>query len=114
MRRGSARSMWNDIKYGWGFFTRQRLFSLATIATIALGVGANTALFAVVYSVLLRPLPYPDAKELVRVTDVQQNEAGPLSYTEFLSLADRPHALPFVAAYFSQSMILAGDGVNEK
>jgi predicted permease len=106
--------MWNDIKYAWRFLKSKPLFTVATVATIALGIGANTAMFAVVYSVLLRPLPYPDSRQLVRLRDVQQKETGPLSYAEFVSLAERSRALQSVAAYFNQNIIFEGDGVNEK
>ena len=106
--------MWSDIKYAWRFLTSQPLFTAATVATIALGVGANTAMFAVVYSVLLRPLPYADSRQLVRIRDIQQTEKGPLSYAEFLSVSERSRALQGTAAYFNQSMIFEGDGVNDK
>src|SRR5262249_55519971 len=56
-----------DIRYGLRAIRRSRVASLILMLTLGLGIGANTAIFSVVYSVLLRPLPYPSAERLVRL-----------------------------------------------
>ena len=56
-----------DLRYGVRGFARTPAFTLAVILTFALGIGANIAIFSVVYGVLLRPLPYRDADRLVIV-----------------------------------------------
>src|SRR5437870_8511077 len=56
-----------DIRYGLRGIRKAPSFSLVVIFTLALGIGANTAIFSVVYSVLLRPLPYPHGERLVRL-----------------------------------------------
>ena len=56
-----------DLRHAVRQFARQRAFTLTAVATLALGIGANTAMFGIVYGILLRPLPYPDAGAIVRI-----------------------------------------------
>jgi putative ABC transport system permease protein len=59
--------IFSDFKYALRTLRQSPGFALTAIAVLALGIGANTAIFSVVYSVILRPLPYPDASRLVFV-----------------------------------------------
>jgi predicted permease len=56
--------MFNDVRYAWRFLAKQRAFTLVASVTVALGVGANTAIFSIADSVLFRPLPYADSERL--------------------------------------------------
>ena len=61
----SLESLLGDIRYGWRALRRARGFSFLVILTLAAGIGLNTAIFSVVHTVLLNPLPYPGAERLV-------------------------------------------------
>ena len=64
--------LWHDIGYAMRKLRAAPLFTLAAITTLALGIGANTAIFSVVNGVLLKPLPFPRADHLVRIRYTQQ------------------------------------------
>jgi predicted permease len=64
---GFVESIGRDVRYALRGLSRRPAFTLAAVVTLALGIGATTAIFSVVYSVLIKPLPYPNADELVSV-----------------------------------------------
>ncbi|HEY2681466.1 MAG TPA: hypothetical protein VGI59_09125, partial [Candidatus Udaeobacter sp.] len=77
--------MLNDIRFAFRQLRNSPGFTLVAVLTLALGIGANTAIFSVVEGVLLRPLPFPNAERLVRIYEAQ-DENGARSGT--LNLSD--------------------------
>jgi putative ABC transport system permease protein len=65
-----AHGIAQDVRYGWRTLWARPGFALVAIVTLALGIGANSAIFSVVHAVLLRPLPYPDAERLVQIWEI--------------------------------------------
>jgi putative ABC transport system permease protein len=66
-------SFWQDIRYGLRLLARSPGFALAAITMLGLGVGSATAIFGIVNSVLLRPLPYPDSQRIVTLSEIDQD-----------------------------------------
>src|SRR5262252_9964670 len=100
-----------DIRYGLRVLYKNRGFSLAAIVTLALGIGANTAIFSLIYGVLLRPLPYQNGHELVVV-----HQQAPLvnvdnllfSVPEIEEYRKQNHTLCEVVEHHSMQFILYG------
>src|ERR1039457_5005434 len=69
-RGAPIKSMWNDIRYAFRTLLRERGFASMAVLSLAVGIGANTAIFSVVNGVLLRPLPYRDPERLYTIREV--------------------------------------------
>lgn len=89
---------------------RQPLFTLATVGTLALGIGATTAIFAVVNGVVLRSLPYPDADRLVVVGHRANSGGRGMPDGGYLYYAERATTLDRLAAYIESSATVTGTG----
>ena len=103
-----------DLKYSLRMFRENPVFTLAAISALALGIGANTAIFSVVNAVLLKPLPYPDPDRLVLLTNKSpQGEGTGASPAEFIHWAQQTDVLEHIAAYRNGNLNLTGGDVPE-
>jgi putative ABC transport system permease protein len=102
-----------DIRYGIRMLLKSPSLSIVATIALALGIGANTAIFSVVNAVLLRPLPFPDSDSLMAVfeTDQQRGQLrGSYSYPNFFDLREQNHSFEKLAAYHSSDFIMTGSG----
>jgi putative ABC transport system permease protein len=102
-----------DTRYASRTLWRARWVSLAAVATLALGIGANTALFSVVETVLLRSLPFPDSDRLMMVTQRDPhtgNSTGYFAPTSFFDWRSRNHSFQSMSAAVTMQVALTGRG----
>ncbi|HWY70101.1 MAG TPA: ABC transporter permease, partial [Terriglobales bacterium] len=103
-----------DLRFGFRTILKSRGFALVAIATLALGIGANTAMFTVVYNVLLRPLPFPEPEGLVAVETLNIRGGVPtpssFSYPDFRDVRDRNRSFTDVATHTNNDYTLTGVG----
>ena len=98
--------MYQDLRYALRLMWKAPAFTLVAVATLALGIGANAAIFSVVNAALIAPLPFPHADRLVAVwTTVKREtlERRAASYPDFRDLRDRTRAFDAIAAWSSDS-----------
>ena len=102
-----------DIRYGIRMLLRSPSISIVATIALALGIGANTAIFSVVNAVLLRPLPFPDSDALMRVyeSDTQLGLLrGSYSFPNYFDLRDQNTVFEKIACYHSSDFILTNNG----
>jgi predicted permease len=106
-----------DLRYGLRMLRASPGFTLAAVLTLALGIGANSAIFSVINGLMLRPLPYPDSEQLVSVYNTYPKmnlEYAGTSIPDYLDRRDRAEALADLAMYHGESFNLAEQGTPQR
>src|SRR3982751_5716372 len=95
-----------DLRYALRMLAKQPAFTAIAALTLALGIGANTAIFSVVNALLLRPLPYPHSEKLVLLRERSQTfDSGSVSYPNYLDWRAAQRG-------FTDLALFRRDGVN--
>lgn len=107
--------LWHDLRYGARMLAKSPGFTAVAVIALALGIGANTAIFSVVNAALLRPLPYPDADKLVIVWEKsRRNDQNVINPANFMDWKEQNNVFTDMAATFDRSAVLVGDGEPEE
>jgi putative ABC transport system permease protein len=108
-------SFWQDIRFGVRMLAKNPAFTAIAVLTLALGIGANTAIFSVIDAALLRPLPYPNADRIVVLyqqdQDRQNDDPAP---ADFLDIRRQSSSFAYLAAYRGLPFNLSGNGQPER
>jgi putative ABC transport system permease protein len=106
-----ARDLAQDARYAWRSLCRTPAFTVIAIATLALGIGANAAMFSVLNTYMLRPLPYPQPSRLVRVFRTSiHSQSWPHSFPNYLDHRSRNTVFESLALYTGLRQSLTTDG----
>ncbi len=102
-------NLWQDLRYGARMLVKNPVFTLIAVLTLALGIGANTAIFSVVNAVLLRALPFNEPEQLVRLTSARANNPNSrisVSYADFLDWQKETSIFARAACYSGGNAVL--------
>src|SRR5262245_59595213 len=103
-----------DLRYGSRVLWKSPAYTAVAVIVLALGIGANTAIFSVVNAVLLRPLPFPEAERLVQVWHVPPQKSFPgatefaVSAANYLDWKERNHSFEQLSIYSFRGFNVTG------
>ncbi len=108
-------TFWQDVQYGFRMLFKNPGFTTIAVLTLALGIGANTALFTVVNGVLLNPLPYKEPERLVAIyAKTKEFSRSSISYPNFQDWQRENHSFTALAAFRADDLNLTGVGDPER
>jgi predicted permease len=101
-----------DIRHALRMMRKNPAFAAASILVLALGIGANTAIFSAANAILFRPLPFPEPRRLVRLWDTYgtPGNLGPVSYPNFRDWRSWNHSFSSMALFVERGLVLTGGG----
>src|SRR5262245_46817853 len=107
---------WHDLRYAARAFAKHKSFAATAVLILALGIGATTAIFSVIYSVLIKPLPYPNADELVRLRHSINGQFGGADFepTMYVTYRDENRTLASIGVWANGSATLTDGGEPER
>jgi putative ABC transport system permease protein len=112
---GWLETLRQDLRYGARMLRKNPGFTLVTVTTLALGLGANAAIFSLVNAVLLKPLPYPDPERIVSVREKRPDGGrNPISTLNFLDWERQNRSFQFISAFTGGTVTLTGSGSPEQ
>jgi macrolide transport system ATP-binding/permease protein len=108
-------TLWQDLRYSLRMLRKRPGFILVAVITLALGIGANAAIFSLVNTVLLRPLPVAQPEQIVSLNNVADNRMFPtFSYPNYRDFRDRNEVFSGLIGYSFSPLSLSHDGINER
>ena len=108
-------NFWQDLRFGIRQLRRNPIFAVAAILMLGIGIGANTAIFTFVNSVLLRPLPYPDSNRLtIILSELGNSSRAPASMFELYQMRQRSRQFDQIAGIWVTNRALPGKGDPEQ
>lgn len=113
-RRQIVRGIGGDLRYATRGLRKNPGFAAVVVATLVLGIGANTAVFSLVRGVLLRPLPYPDPDRLVWIYTSSPPQEWPFSVADFLALEEQQTSFERVGAFMTRGVTFNADQIAER
>ena len=102
---------WGDLRFAVRILRKTPARTAVLIVTVALGIGVNTAVFSILNSILLRPLPYADSNRLVALHQADHQQSGGVSYPHFLDWRASSHSFEAMAVYLSTTAAVS-DGAT--
>ena len=112
------RTLLQDLKFGCRALAKNPGFTAVAVLALALGVGANSAIFSVVNATLLNPLPFPDEGQLLRLGEGARGqgepERGSFSFPDYKDVQAQTRTLAHVSAFLNSGTVLTGDGLEQE
>jgi len=102
-------SIWQDVRYAVRSYAKAPAFTIAVVATLALGIGASTAIFSLVHGILIEPLPLPEPERLVWINETGRDGSFiSTSYPNYLDWREREHSFESLALSREEPLTLTG------